>query len=420
MGGGPDGGAVVPSGQSLNETMRAIPMVERGAAGKRGGGGSEELGGRGGARSRSRGLRGLVSCDECWFLHLCGCIRNENPGGYRPPPVLRTAYCAELFRLGCEEASDAYLPPSVRAARGGPEATFLGDFAAGPKCYCLRRGGDIIVSFGGTANLADLQSDLRVTLKRTSYLPRGCKVHEGFDAQYSIVRHQIRERIRDLAPLSAERLVCVGHSLGGALATLCALDLRLREAGLRTVCLTYGCPRVGNASFAYHFNRTVDESYRFVNKRDLFPHTPSRWRYRHVRGLLVFRPDGTVGSGDRMPRFVFHNLMDHGMPAYRRNFETCLHRGDGSLTLRPGAHVPQGPVRRCVQGCLAWLFCSAMPGCYFCALDHFGADEGSAVELEPHSLSHIFSKSWLGGRVGRSKNLAPDREAAGLATDEKT
>ncbi len=377
--------------------LRAPRVAERG-------GGTPDPGGAGaprapagrapptrGPRSRaslSKAGGGLVGCEDCWFLHLGGCVRAEER---RRPPLLGTAYCTELFRRGVKEATSAYIHPDARQQmEGGGGAVFLGDFVAGPKCYCLRRGNDIIIAFGGTANPADVQTDLRVGLKLVSYLPPNCKVHEGFDAKYATVRASLREEVRRLNPAAdAERLICCGHSLGGALATICSLDFAAQEGGLRTVCVTFGSPRVGSSSFAYHFNRDVDESYRFVNRRDLIPHTPSRWLYKHVRGCLVFRPDGRVSAGSRMPRFAFHSLDDHSMRAYKRNFEACLHTG--SQVPEPGS-LPRmlpapGPLKRCVLACLSCLFITLNPGCYFCACDHLGAPEGSAAAMSWHDDS---------------------------------
>ena len=368
---------------------RAPRVAERGAGAPGAGGAPPPQ--ASGARPPTRGLSvaggGLLGCEDCWFWHLGGCVRAEE----QRPALLRTAYCTQLFRLGIREATSAYVDPDVRPPLpgGGPlhRATFLGDFAAGPKCYTLRQGGDIVVAFGGTANAADAQTDLRVRQKPVSYLPRDCKVHEGFDAQYASVRRRLGEEVQRLNPAAdAERLVCCGHSLGGALATVCALDFAAREGGLRTVCVTFGSPRVGNSSFAYHFNREVDESYRFVNRRDLIPHTPSRWLYKHVRGCLVFRPDGRVSAGARMPRFAFHSLGDHSMAAYKRNFEACLHKGSQvpePWSLRSILPTP-GYLKRCVMACLSCAYCLFTPGCYFCACDHFGAPEGSLAAMSWH------------------------------------
>lgn len=45
----------------------------------------------------------------------------------------------------------------------------------------------------------------------------------------------------------------IGHSMGGALAHLAALDIRSRFGGADLHVFTFGAPRVGNAVFAAFF-----------------------------------------------------------------------------------------------------------------------------------------------------------------------
>ena len=53
-------------------------------------------------------------------------------------------------------------------------------------------------------------------------------------------------------------LFAIGHSMGAALATICAMDLKFK-VGLKDVRLyTFGSPRVGNADFAkFGFSQTT-------------------------------------------------------------------------------------------------------------------------------------------------------------------
>ena len=53
-----------------------------------------------------------------------------------------------------------------------------------------------------------------------------------------------------------------GHSLGGAVGTLCSVDVAMQEASVVVSQMTFGSPRVGNKRFAQLFNREVDVSYR--------------------------------------------------------------------------------------------------------------------------------------------------------------
>ncbi len=74
---------------------------------------------------------------------------------------------------------------------------------------------------------------------------------------------------------------CVGHSLGGALATLCASWLK---AGKKTTYLyTYGSPRVGLHSFVNDITTRMGSNniYRVYHKTDPVPVIPA-WPYIHV------------------------------------------------------------------------------------------------------------------------------------------
>jgi hypothetical protein len=71
-------------------------------------------------------------------------------------------------------------------------------------------------------------------------------------------------------------LLC-GHSLGGALATLAAMDLReacgdaLPPSHLTAV--TFGCPRVGSAALARYYDaRVCPEHWAVINQHDLITH----------------------------------------------------------------------------------------------------------------------------------------------------
>ena len=56
-----------------------------------------------------------------------------------------------------------------------------------------------------------------------------------------------------------------GHSLGGALSTLCAADFAAVFPKRRIVMYNYGSPRVGNAAFGELVNREVEEACRGVS-----------------------------------------------------------------------------------------------------------------------------------------------------------
>jgi acetyl esterase/lipase len=88
-----------------------------------------------------------------------------------------------------------------------------------------------------------------------------------------------------LGASAAPTVFVTGHSLGGALARLCALSLRL-DLGLPDVrVVTFGSPRVGNGVFAAWFDSAVGPHWRFTHDRDIVPSLPPGYLwFAHVGG----------------------------------------------------------------------------------------------------------------------------------------
>ena len=120
-----------------------------------------------------------------------------------------------------------------------------------------------------------------------------CWVHSGFLNAYDSVRGPVLGLI-DTA-LTDEKdpwtIYITGHSLGGALATLCAFDLSHRQwahgAHHNIVMYNYGSPRVGNKAFAVEFDRAVPNAWRVVNRQDAVVTVPRLMGYNHVGHAVV-------------------------------------------------------------------------------------------------------------------------------------
>jgi predicted lipase len=75
-------------------------------------------------------------------------------------------------------------------------------------------------------------------------------VHEGFYDAYLELSGGVHQGLMDVMALKPDyQLVVTGHSLGGAMATLCALNLTVNY-GLDPIVYTFGSPRVGFQNFA--------------------------------------------------------------------------------------------------------------------------------------------------------------------------
>lgn len=160
----------------------------------------------------------------------------------------------------------------------------------------------LVIAFRGTeqSSWKDLRTDLML-------LPAGLnperlggdfkqevQVHSGFLNAYDSVRNRLTALIRlsigysedDMESMTKWHVYITGHSLGGALATLLALELssgRMAKCGAISVTMyNFGSPRVGNRKFAELYNEKVKDSWRVVNHRDIIPTIPRLMGYCHV------------------------------------------------------------------------------------------------------------------------------------------
>jgi pimeloyl-ACP methyl ester carboxylesterase len=191
----------------------------------------------------------------------------------------------------------------------------------------------IVVAFRGTAEPANFKADIQLCLKaktlatdvsdaaasrpRTRWGDRPA-AHAGFMHTWtharinqritSFIVARIKEQIaRAGAPPHV--LLC-GHSLGGALATLAAMDLREAcGASLPSSALTvftFGSPRVGSAALARYYDAQVcPDHWAVVNQHDVVTHGGRLCGiYKHVgkrvlinpRGDMIVRPDFVEAS----------------------------------------------------------------------------------------------------------------------------
>mmetsp|Transcript_6004 Transcript_6004/g.12354 ORF Transcript_6004/g.12354 Transcript_6004/m.12354 type:complete len:520 (-) Transcript_6004:149-1708(-) len=262
----------------------------------------------------------------------------------------------------------------------------------------LQEGRQRIYSVGGMEGVVSKETAdiLKVAPLARNTFPM---VHEGFQDAYSEIRKQLFELLlpvlqRQLAktirtsqrsiaskePLVLPKIYCTGHSLGGSLAQLFALDLAsncelvlpVQEPpmpkspfGLNAETqsmffplspglvrpkpqprqelrvqppigvYTYGQPRVGNHAFAKQYKQKVPHSFRVVNEGDAFTTIPNYFfcggHYKHA-GLEVILDGGMTGNVLVGPTVVetlfrFHkvrtNVLAHQMQRYRECLE-CI------------------------------------------------------------------------------------------------
>lgn len=149
--------------------------------------------------------------------------------------------------------------------------------------YVVSVGEVAVVVFRGT----DDPGDWLVNLDRfTAKTPDG-PAHRGFYTAYEPLAPQAAELVRKSG---AESVWITGHSLGGALAVLCAYDLASNDAVEIAGLMTFGQPMVARAPLTDRVEELLPSRYvHFANNRDIVPRVePS---FTHCGSLVYYDGD---------------------------------------------------------------------------------------------------------------------------------
>ncbi|KAG6432164.1 hypothetical protein SASPL_103738 [Salvia splendens] len=113
----------------------------------------------------------------------------------------------------------------------------------------------------------------------------GAMVHHGFYNAYN--DSSLRPGVLSAVQLAKElygdtNIMVTGHSMGGAMAALCGLDLRViltLGEQQKVQVMTFGQPRIGNAVFASYYSQVVPDTFRVTHGNDMVPHLPPYYSY---------------------------------------------------------------------------------------------------------------------------------------------
>eukprot|EP00750_Incisomonas_marina_P027636 INCI6215.1.p1 GENE.INCI6215.1~~INCI6215.1.p1 ORF type:complete len:1163 (+),score=165.41 INCI6215.1:491-3979(+) len=139
------------------------------------------------------------------------------------------------------------------------------------------------------------------------------RVHQGFHDAYVELRDKVFKKVNALrAGLRKTVPVFVtGHSMGGAIATLCAFDLGTRLGPSNVMCSTFGCPRIGNTAFHRNYESLGMPTWRFANSHDPVTHLPAagtstKDRYHHVGTPVLLLKRNMLIAPSVLEYFGFH------------------------------------------------------------------------------------------------------------------
>jgi len=170
--------------------------------------------------------------------------------------------------------------------------------ADGAQAYIFRNEWDCVVVCRGTeANeWNDIKADLYALMALAETVGR---VHRGFKKEVDDLWHHLEEILKqnDLP------LWFTGHSLGGAMAAICAGRCFLSHIQAEPEEIyTYGSPRIGNKRYVNH---TKVPLFRWVNNNDIVTRVPPVWvGYRHAGSEFYIDRNGSIAEIQGWKRFA--------------------------------------------------------------------------------------------------------------------
>ena len=197
----------------------------------------------------------------------------------------------------------------------------------GAQCYIVWNDTDAVICFRGTEpkEMSDIKADLNA-IQRQGLHNKG-DVHGGFQGEINKIWDLIIEKVNEL---KNHKIYITGHSLGGAMATICAK--RLQEQQVEVQCLyTYGSPRVGDKRWVKSLQIP---HYRFQNNNDVVCKVPF-WimGYRHHGKNVYIGYNGKIAKMNVWRRFIdsmrgrfkawskwqlFDGIYDHNITSYTK------------------------------------------------------------------------------------------------------
>lgn len=142
-----------------------------------------------------------------------------------------------------------------------------------PSCPAtlVRLGATLYVACRSTQTFGEGIGDLKWSLRPVSGvvdLRSLGRVHKGFLKAFGGQAEYVLARIDALVRAGwVEDVVFCGHSLGGAVAQLLGVVYAQRRGtAFRSLVVSFGCPRVGDAAFRYTLGRHIDHIRLYVRK----------------------------------------------------------------------------------------------------------------------------------------------------------
>jgi triacylglycerol lipase len=264
------------------------------------------------------------------FSHLTGPIANLTR-------LQQSLLFAELSQI-------AYMPPepALSCVRkiGFFESLYFD--RNGAQAYRFRNQHDCVLVCRGTEpnEWNDVKADANAVAVLAETIGR---VHSGFKQEVDDLWPILERALAD----NALPLWFSGHSLGGAMATICADRCKVSKISSNPEGLfTYGSPRVGNRAYV-NYCRLVH--FRWVNNNDIVTRVPPTWLGYHHGGQEMYidckgrvrMVEGWRRVADRLRgflhglrRFNIDHFSDHSIEHYITHIHAAVQKQQRVMTRR--------------------------------------------------------------------------------------
>jgi triacylglycerol lipase len=197
----------------------------------------------------------------------------------------RALLFAEFSMIAYNDEAEA---SKAAAAMGFPRSSYLNH--DGSQAYCFRNDHDCVLVCRGTemSEWNDIRADVNVGTVLVGTFGR---VHRGFNREVDDIWPSWEKELKD----NEMPVYFCGHSLGGAMATICAARCKMSPIKSNPKELfTFGSPRVGCKKYISSFELSY---YRFVNNNDIVTRIPPVWLgYQHSGHEVYFNRNGDIAK----------------------------------------------------------------------------------------------------------------------------